>query len=236
MESIFRTHIVFEMIDKETGEVVYREVSKSKEFDSVAEMLGYIGADSIESELTVKDELVTYGNDGFPKEPDVRTHELSESVKKVVYEDPATEPDVIFADMDVPEVESDDDAFGVSDDLASIDPTILTESLAGDTDNVNDFGEVSDMSLDLDDADGKEEKQYHVEELFETPIDDSSDAIIDLSGLELDFDNDEDPSDVVVSKEDVTPELDDDQPFENEEEENTFKARMNRVSLDNLFE
>lgn len=249
MDCIFRKHIVFEMIDKETGEVIYREVSKSKEFDSVAEMLGYDGAADTLSKLAVNDELVTYDDDGFPNEPEVRTQELSETVKKVVYEDTATEPDAIFADMEVPEVE-DTDASSLEDNvLASIDTDTLTESLTGNTDEVNEFGEVSDMSLDLEDDDGKEEKRYSVDEFIESDdntdnndeSDVTSDAVIDLSGI-LAFDEDDTDSvstedDASVTDEDIeVTEEEEDLPFASEEEEESFKTRINRLNIDNLFD
>lgn len=232
MDCIFRTHVVFEMIDKETGEVVHREVSKSKEFDSLVEMLGYEGLEHVESQLAVKTEAVTYDEDGFPKEPEVRTQELSESAQKVVYEkeEGALEKDEIFLDMELP-VEDDEPSNATADSvLSTIDDDTLTASLTGDTDKVNEFGELSDLSFDLNDEDGKEDKRYTMEETF--GIEEASDkketepqAAPDVDGLNLDFLSD----DAVAIVDDSV----DDLPFADEDEEDDFKSRISK--LDNLF-
>ena len=151
MNLLYRSYAVLEIIDQETGEVVHHEVSKAVEAESLLELMGHGSVEESTSQLSVdvSTPAVEYDEDGLAKEPEIITHDLSESVEKVVYGDAeatvVNEKDTIFADMTEPELVEEPKE---DDVLSHVSPEVLAESLAGDSESPNDFGQLLDVALD----------------------------------------------------------------------------------------
>lgn len=162
MSYLFRSFTTFEVIDQETGAVLYKESSEPKDVHSLSELLGLAETASIE----LFDDLDTVSGTNVSEDIDVST-EVSTDVSEAIFTEDDNEQvkDDIFSDVDVPTTDSDDvseeetpsmDELEHSDELMEDDEVIsFPENEASTSETSNDAPDApesdDDTSYSMDD-------------------------------------------------------------------------------------
>lgn len=222
MSYLFRSFTTFEVIDKDSGEVIYKEVSEPNEVGSLSELLGFSGVQLVES----------YLNENIEADDALVIDDSENAIDTVFSTDEdkvITDKDDIFADVSIqdlnisPEEEDheilddseldDIEEFANSDEVISLPDNDSDNASEESHNGLDDIFNMDDLTMDLSEADDstKDESLESIDDVsfkLDVEVEDEEETLSDSDTDDIEDDNikdseDDDQDDIISRRSNV---------------------------------